>query len=156
MRKFLTMFAVAAAAVAGAVATAPLAQASLPSGVHTPGQYYYVTPCAGHVVKTYRLHNELNETRGLTRVYYSSNLGGVVCAMTLDDSAGKHGETVSVRKHNLDYSGSDSGVYAHYAGGIAVPRSQGRCFTVTGSVNYGSNRTLQFSGGGTFCNPGRL
>ena len=109
----------------------------------------------GTSCKTYRLRNEENETRGLTQVYYSTSLGGVVCAMTLDSSRGSHGMTVTVKKGSLRATGSDRGIYAHYAGGIADPRAKGRCFTITGSVNYGSNRTLQFSGGGSFCNPQR-
>jgi hypothetical protein len=156
MRRSLMTFLVAVVAGAGALAAAPMAGAGIPSGVSVPGEYYYVTPCAGHVIKTYRLHNELDETRGLTQVYYSTSLGGVVCAMTLDSSRGSHGMTVTLRKHSLRATGSDRGSYAHYAGGIADPRAKGRCFTISGSVNYGSNRSLQFSGGGSFCNPQRL
>ena len=156
MRKFLASLVCSLGVAATAVAAAPTAQASIPRGVSVPGQYYYVTPCAGKLIRSYPLHNELNETRGVTRVYYSGSLGGVVCAMTLDLASGKHGMTVSVRKYSLSYQGSDNGIYNTYAGGIAVPRSNGRCFSVHGSVNYGSNRTLQFSGGGSFCKPGSL
>lgn len=155
MRRFLTA-ALVAAAGAGMVATATAADASIPSGVHVPGQYYYVTPCAGHVIKTYNLRNEAGDRRGVTRVYYAGDNAGTVCAMTLDESNGKHGETVSLRKHSLSGTGSDRGVYQHYAGGIAVPRSNGRCFSVSGSVSYGSGRFNQYSSSGHFCNPGRL
>ncbi|MBE7188953.1 hypothetical protein [Jatrophihabitans endophyticus] len=144
--------AVIAAAGAGLVATATSADASIPSGVHVPGQYYYVTPCAGHVIKTYNLRNEANDRRGVTKVYYSPANAGTVCVMTLDESRGKHGETVTLRKHSLgNQTGSDRGSYQHYAGGIAVPRSNGRCFTVTGSVSYGSGGYNQYSGSGHFC-----
>ena len=155
MRRFISTAVVAAAGVA-LVATAASADASIPKGVHVPGQYYYVTPCAGHVIKTYDLQNDAGDKRGVTRVYFSGVNAGTVCAMTLDNSTGKHGETVSVTKHSLDYSGSDRGIYQHYAGGIAVPRSNGRCFTVSGSVDYGTGRFNQYSGGGHFCKPGRL
>jgi hypothetical protein len=150
MRKTLTALTLGLSA-AGTVALAAPAQAAIPSGVYVPGEYYYVEPCAGSVIKTIPLTNELGEARGVTQIRYSGSLGGVVCAMTLDNAGGSHAMTVTLKRGDLAATASDSGVYASYAGGVAVPNAQGHCFRVTGSVSYGEGRVNNHSGSATFC-----
>ncbi|GAB2478309.1 hypothetical protein [Jatrophihabitans fulvus] len=153
IRKTLTALALGGAAAATVVAAAPAAQAAtLPPGVSVPGAYYYVEPCAGRVIAKTALHND-GKVKGSLVIRYSGALGGTVCAQTYDNTAGKHRMTVALKRRDLPNIGSDVGTYDKYAGGIAVPRSNGRCFVALGINRVGAT---SYAGYLTFCNPGRL
>jgi hypothetical protein len=131
----------ALAATASLVAV-PAAQAA-PS---TPAPYKLVSQCAGNLVKHFPmvLENQLGETQGRLELRYSSAAGGTNCVQLYDVAPGRHSMTVTIRRQDLSYQGSDSGVYDLYAGGVAVTGTNGKCVYVSGLLVMGSHSVDRF------------
>ena len=141
MKKLLTGGIAAALAVAGIVAGAPASSAV----ANVPAPYKLVGQCPGSLVDTYTPANTLGDTQGSLKLYYSSANGGTNCVMLFDNAPGSHSMTVTLRRSDLNYQGSDSGVFETYAGGVLVPSTNGRCVFVSGVLWMGTHSVDRFS-----------
>lgn len=123
-------------------APASLADASVPA------PYKLVSQCSGNLVPGFpkALTNRLGETQGSLRLYYSSANGGTNCVMLYDMASGRHPMTVTLRREDLSYPGSDSGTFEYYAGGVQVPGTNGKCVYVSGYLSMGPYSVDRFSG----------
>jgi hypothetical protein len=130
-------------ALAAVVALAPAGQAAV--DVRAP--YKLVSSCAGSLVSGFPkvMTNRLGDTQGSVYLYYSSAGGGTNCATVYDNASGSHQMSVTLRRANLSYAGSDSGVYATYAGGVAVTGTAGTCVYVSGYLSMGPYSVDRFS-----------
>lgn len=149
MKKTLGLAALAA--FAGAALVTPAAQAA-PS---TPAPYKLVSSCPGSSVSGFPkvLTNRLGDTQGSVHLYYSSVNGGTNCALVYDNASGSHQMSVTLRRANLSYAGSDSGVYTTYAGGVAVTGTADTCVYLSASLQMGpySVDRFSYSGGPLAC-----
>lgn len=78
------------------------------------------------------LSNQLGVTQGRLGLWYSTASGDTNYAILYDMASGSHQMTVTIRRADLGYSGSDSGVY--------------RCIYVSGALTMGSHSSSQFRG----------
>jgi hypothetical protein len=143
MRKFLSGASALAFAVTGVMASAPAAQAA----ASVPAPYKLVSSCSGSMVSGFPkvLKNQLGDTQGSLRLYYSSANGGTNCAILYDVAPGAHAMTVTLKRADLSYQGSDSGTFETYAGGVAVTGAARQCVYTSGTLSMGSHSVDRFS-----------
>lgn len=118
------------------------------AGFNTPAPYKPGGTCSGSMVAGFPkvLSNQLGETQGRLELRYSSATGGTNCAILYDMASGSHQMSVTIRRADLSYSGSDSGMYSTYAGGVAVTGAASRCIYVSGFLRMGPYSVDQFRG----------